>query len=945
MKKVSKFLISLLVAGLLASCSKSTTPVPPPVDDEGVDEVVETLVKPTEVTAFEYDNTDYSSMAEAPTTSIRIHYRRKDNNNSYSNYIGWRVWGWDTQGGNGWWYEFTKYDEFGVICDIPVSAVAANGQTINQLGTVFTDCESQTATWSGVYSKEPNNDILCSIAPNNPGGVQHLYVLSTSPACFYTQDSVFMSVIDYARIDNDKEIRVVFNTPKEDFQIYKNRLTVYFKDELVTGYTIEEFKISFKGGVYQASATLKFTEAFDMNGDIKVKYRVAEKNISETRAIITSYYDSDEFNQKYSYSGNDLGVTFDDEANPTKTIFKVWSPVSTSMKLRIYNSGDYRTEETPREIAMTLGEKGVWAATINEDLDGKYYAYVVTNSAGTNEVVDPYAKSAGLNGRRGMIVNFTRLNAALEGWSADTRPDFGSITNASIYEIHIRDMTINPNSGVSEANRGHYLGLTETGTTYTSDEDVTISTGLDHLAELGITHVQIQPTYDYSSVDESLPTNVMSKTNYNWGYDPQNYNALEGGYSSNPADGANRIIEFKKMIMALHSKGINAIMDVVYNHTSSFAQSNFELLVPNYYHRTKNSGVPYNGSGCGNEMASERYMVNKFVRESCKFWTDEYHLGGFRFDLMGLMDNQVMIDIYNDCHALYNKILIFGEPWTGGSSKLSGGTDPNNLTDQQTVQSSLNQPYFAGAGVYVGAFSDGFRNSARGDNAPGIGFVTGNNAGADGLIPGMQGLFGKLDTAVSPQQVINYVSCHDNYTLYDQLVDNLHGRTMSKAYSQAETLVFTAQGIPFMQEGEDFLRTKYDEESETYIHNSYNVGDFVNNMDYDLKAKNVNMFEFFKNLIQFRKDHEFLRLDTREKISAALTDVSADSAKGIVSVEISQDNEEYLIIHVVNSTSFTLKAGASYELMFSNISSYEVGSSYSGTISLEQNASVVLHKK
>lgn len=943
MKKISKFLTSILALAMLASCAKSEPPAPPQ-DDEGVDEVVETLVKPTEVTAFEYDDTDYSSMADVPTNMIRIHYRRKDNNNSFSNYIGWRVWGWDAQGGNGWWYEFTKYDAYGVICDIPVSAVAANGQTINQLGTVFTDCESQTATWSGVYSKEPNNDIMCTIAPNNKGGVQHLYVLSTTPAVYYSQDAVFMSVIDYARVNNSREIRLVINTPHEDFKLYKNRLTVYFRGQLATGYTIEDFQVTFKGGSYQAAATLKFTEDFNMNDDILVKYRVAQNNISEAKAIITSYYDSEEFEAKYNYTGNDLGATFDNEENPTKTIFKVWSPVATAMKLKIYNSGDYRISETPRVFDMTLGVKGVWSIELEEDLDGKYYTYEVTNSLGTNEVVDPYAKSAGLNGRRGMIVNFTKLNKELQGWSADERPDFGTITNASIYELHIRDMTINPNSGVRIENRGKYLGLTETGTKHVGENNVEVTTGLDHLEELGITHVQIQPTYDYSSVDESEPTNVMSKVNYNWGYDPQNYNALEGSYSSDPSDGYARIREFKQMIMALHSKGINAIMDVVYNHTSSFAQSNFELLVPNYYHRTKGSGVPYNGSGCGNEMASERFMVNKFVRESCIFWTNEYHLGGFRFDLMGLMDNQVMIDIYNDCHALYNKILIFGEPWTGGSSKLTGGVNPDALKSQQTVQASLNQSFFAGAGVYVGAFSDGFRNSARGDNSPGVGFVTGNTASADGLTPGMQGLFSKGNDNVEPQQVINYVSCHDNYTLNDQLIDNLGGRSMKKAYSQAETLVFSAQGIPFMQEGEDFFRTKYDEESETYIHNSYNTGDFINNMDYELKAKNVEMFEFFKRLIQFRKDNEFLRLDSRAKINAAITKCSADSAKGIVEVEISFGGENYLIVHVVNSTNYSFAQGASYELMFSNIDSYQIGQEFTGSVAFEANASVILRR-
>ena len=229
-----------------------------------------------------------------------------------------------------------------------------------------------------------------------------------------------------------------------------------------------------------------------------------------------------------------------------------------------------------------------------------------------------------------MIVNFDQINEELLTWNADECPEYGNAVDASIYEIHVRDMTINPNSGVSENNRGKFLGLAEEGTTYKKN-DLTVTTGLDHLAELGITHVQIQPYYDYSSVDETTMDNTMGDDNYNWGYDPLNYNCLEGSYSTNPVDGAVRIKEFKKMVMALHNKGINIIMDVVYNHTSALEGSNFEKLVPYYYHRTKVSGVAYNGSGCGNEMASDRVMVNKFVRDSIKFWTSEYHLGGYRF--------------------------------------------------------------------------------------------------------------------------------------------------------------------------------------------------------------------------------------------------------------------------------------------------------------------------
>ena len=910
-------------------------------DDFGPDEVAEELVLPTNVTDFTLDETDYDSLAEQATNTIRVFYHRNDNTDTYSNYKYWRIWAWDMDGGNGWWYEFTKYNAFGVICEIPVADVAANGTSIQNLGMVITTCSSQTATWTGTYSKDPDSDLHAEVNASNPGGIQRIYVKTGTASVYYTQESVFMSTMEYARYNDMKTIRAVFVTGNKDFAFYKKRFTITKNGEAVTNFSLTDIKMTKSGGGYQAAVSIVFEQPFEMSDIVIVKYRISADYSPEQNVLLTAIYDSEEFINKYSYTGSDLGATLDNEANPTKTTFKVWSPVARSMKLNVYATSDYRTDTTPTEtVDLTMGEKGVWSAVINKDLSNKYYTYTVSNSAGTHEVVDPYAKSAGLNGRRGMVVNFTQLNNEVPGWAADERFNYGDPTDASIYEIHIRDMTINANSGVDEVNRGRYLGLAQTGTTYTKDGK-TVKTGLDHLEELGITHVQIQPTYDYSSVDETNVSSSMSETNYNWGYDPQNYNALEGSYSSNPLDGANRIKEFKTMVMALHNKGINTIMDVVYNHTSSFSDSNFEQLVPLFYHRTKSSGVAYNGSGCGNEMATDRYMVNKFVRESCKFFTDEYHLSGFRFDLMGLIDNQTMIDVYNDCHAIDNKILVYGEPWTGGTTKLKNGTNPNALTNQQTVQGSLAQSYFVGSNVLVGAFSDGMRNAARGGNGPDAGYVQGVAGNANSLLPGIKGLFNASQTNVEPEQVINYVSCHDNYTLYDQLVQTIKGsRNLSMAYNQAETLVFTSQGVPFMQEGEDFMRTKaYTVDGATkYSGNSYNVGDLINNMDYELKLDNIDTFNYFKSLIEFRKTHDVFSLSTRSEINSKLKNVKASN--GVISYELDAYEGTYLVIHTCNST--TVDLDASYELMFTN-TDLEVGVHFE-SVTLPQNGSVILLK-
>ena len=946
-RKIYTIITSLALIITLVGCNKKATTSsgseePEIVDDWGEDEVAEELTLPTAVTDYVLDDTDYDALPEKTTDVIRIFYRRKDATNDYKNYLPWRIWAWDRDGGNGWWHEFTKYNAFGAICEIPVSEVAANGTSIANLGMVITTCASTTANWEGTYSKDPDGDLLCEVNPSNPGGIQRLYVKSGDVSVYYTQDSVFLSSMKYAKLNDMHTIRPVFSTTKSDFKLYKKRLTVTKNGVPVENFTVEDFSSTPSGGSFQVAANLVFDSDFALSDVVEVKYRIAENYISKAYANLTTIYDSNEFIKDYSYTGDDLGVSFDNELSPTKTTFKVWSPVSTGMRLNVYASGDYRVDGNPEHVYdMALGAKGVWAYTVNEDLSGKYYTFTCTNSAGTNEVVDPYAKSAGLNGRRGMVVNFAQINNELGDWDSDARYNYGNTTDASIYEMHIRDMTINPNSGVKAEWRGRYLGLTQEGTTYTKNAK-TVKTGLDHLEELGITHVQIQPTYDYSSVDEAEVPSEMSETNYNWGYDPQNYNALEGSYSTNPADGASRVIEFKKMVQALHKHGINVIMDVVYNHTASFSDSNFEKLMPLFYHRTKGSGVAYGGSGCGNEMATDRFMVNKFVRESCKFFTDEYHLSGFRFDLMGLIDNQTMIDVYNDCKSLDSKILVFGEPWTGGTSKLKQGTSSSKLTQQQTVQNSLAQSYFVGNNVLVGAFSDGFRNSARGGNKPDKGYVQGESGSADGLLPGIQGLFNTNQKNVEPQQVINYVSCHDNYTLYDQLVQTMSTSSdlFERAYNQAETLVFTSQGIAFMQEGEDFMRTKkYISNGQTkYSGNSYNVGDLINNMDYELKVDKYSTFEYFKDLIAFRKNHKVFSLSSRAEINSKLQNLVNNG--GTISYELVDGSHTYKVIHTCRDDQISLDS--SYELLFTN-TDLVVGGSYS-SFTLPRNGSVILYK-
>lgn len=876
------------------------------------------------IAQYSKDDTDHASKPDADTKIVRLHYRRNDDfNNDRSCYTAWNVWAWDmTNGGNGDAYQFTGYDDYGVYADLDLGVISG-GKPIDKLGFIV-----RTDNWS----KDPDGDRSIDINAQSPDGIQEVYVRTAEPTVFYTLDSALKSIVSYAMLNDSKTISVYFKPISEEFRPYQTRFSLTVNDEPYKDFTMGDYDESLK----KVSLTLNGKE-LDLCDVVKLSYRFDPSWICQVGIMHTNYFDTAEFIEKYSYDGDDLGATFDNEENPSATTFKVWAPTSTSVELRIYDSGDPEAEREPSQTyTMEKGEKGVFAYTVPADLDGKYYTYVVTNSMGTNEVVDPYAKSAGINGRRGMVVNFTKLNRSIAGWDADQRPFTGRPVDAVIYEAHVRDMTISETSGVPQNFRGKFLGLAEKNTSFTNN-GVTVSTGLDHIRELGVTHVQLQPIYDYSSVDEASSGNTVSKVNYNWGYDPLNYNVLEGSYSTDPYDGYCRIIEFKRMVMAMHEAGISINMDVVYNHTSSSENSNLNLLVPCYYYRTKANGTFYNGSGCGNEVASERYMVNKFVRESCRFWIEEYHLSGFRFDLMGLIDNQTMIDIYKDCSAVYPSIMIYGEPWAGGASKLKNGTSDTKLSEQMTVQDSLAQDYFCSSGVLVGAFNDVIRNAVRGDNSPGKGFVQGSSANGSIIAMCAAGVFSRGTVKaqnIDPNQVLNYVSCHDNYTLYDQLVQSMSENNLVNAYTQADAIVFFAQGIPFIQEGEEFMRSKLDPDTGKYCGNSYNVGDHINVMDYSLKIEHMDVFENTKELISLRRNTEAFRLPTRQQIDDSLTVVSFD--KGCIRYNLC----DLVVIHCAVGT--TLELNGSYEIIYSNVRA-EYGT-VSGTVSVAANESVVLRK-
>ncbi|MEI7726686.1 MAG: type I pullulanase, partial [Bacteroidota bacterium] len=485
-----------------------------------------------------------------------------------------------------------------------------------------------------------------------------------------------------------------------------------------------------------------------------------------------------------------------------------------------------------------------------------------------DEYPDPYAKAVGVNGKRGQIIDLTETNPS--GWENDRRPVMKNQTDAILYELHIRDLSVSPNSGIK--NKGKFLGLTETGTKNSHAQ----STGVDHIAELGVTHVHLLPVFDFGSVDESK----LNVPQFNWGYDPQNYNVPEGFYSTDPEDGKVRIREFKQMVQAMHQKGLRVVMDVVYNHTSQTHNSNFDQLVPGYYYRQwEKDGKYSNASGCGNETASDRLMVRKFIIESVTYWVKEYHVDGFRFDLMAIHDMETMNLVAAALHAIDPTIIIYGEGWTAGDSPLP----------EQYRALKMNAKKMHGVAVFSDDIRDGVKGSVFEEKS--TGFASGDKNTAESVKFGIVAAgehpqidyakvnYSKKSYTDNPGEVINYVSCHDNQTLYDKLKisrPDASEADLVKMDKLANTIVLTSQGIPFLHAGAEMKRTKGGE------HNSFNKPDSVNQINWDWKYENRSLFAYYKDLIALRKAHPAFRMSTSEMVRKSLVFLPVNDPQIIV---------------------------------------------------------------
>ncbi len=535
---------------------------------------------------------------------------------------------------------------------------------------------------------------------------------------------------------------------------------------------------------------------------------------------------------------------------PEQTLFNLWAPTAYEVRLSLYSEG---LGGEPQEVHnLKAGKGGLWKTTLKGDKQGLFYTFAVRiGEQWLPECAGIDAKAVGVNGQRGAIIDLTTTNP--EGWAEDRRPELKGFQDVILYEMHHRDFSSHPSSGIE--NGGKFLALTENGAKNPKGE----MTGIDHLKELGVTHVHLLPSYDYGSVDETK----LEEGKYNWGYDPVNYNVPDGGYSTNPFDPACRIREFKQMVQALHKAGIRVVLDVVYNHTFSIDGSNFERTVPGYFFRQREDGSYADASGCGNETASDREMMRRYMIESVKYWATEYHLDGFRFDLMGIHDAETMRQIRAALDEIDPTILIYGEGWAAQSPQLPA----------EELAMKANMKNIPG----IAAFSDELRDALRGpfhSNEQGA-FLAGLQDMEESVKFGIAGAIShpqvdmskvnyvKQEWAAEPTQMISYVSCHDDMCLVDRLKTTMPGinkKRLVRLDKLAQTAVLTSQGIPFIFTGEEVLRDKKG------VHNSYQSPDEINAIDWTLKSENRDLFDYYKGLIALRKAHPAFRLGKAELV-------------------------------------------------------------------------------
>lgn len=790
-----------------------------------------------------------SSVQADDGVTLRVHYHRDD-----GDYDTWSsVWLWE-DGADGAQYYFEEEDGE-MVATMNVTAGCTS------VGFIV-----RTEAWDKDIADDQFIDITEVVS-----GTVDVYIESgvTGYTIDYSSDAVTGIKVKAASYNGDGTVTVTMTASIDDYE------SAYSVSG--TNGNIAIASVSDEGsGEYLITLEeeLDYSSNYDVTYDGE-SYEISMPNIYSTAA----------FEEEYTYDGGDLGATWSEDS----TFFRVWAPTAEAMYVNLYEGGTAGIDDLTDSIEMEADVNGTWIATVDGDLNGVYYTYTVVIGGTESTTVDPYARTTGVNGKRAMVIDLESTNP--DGWDEDTNPHAGeSITDAIIYEGHIRDLTVSEDSGIT--NTGKYLGLTETGTTTSGG----VSTGLDYLTDLGITHLHLLPVYDFGSVDET------QSDGYNWGYDPVNYNVPEGSYSTDPYNGEVRVSEFKEMVQALHNNGISVVMDVVYNHVYSASDFSINVLVPGYFSRIDENGTYSNGSGCGNDTASERSMVRKYIVDSVLYWVEEYHIDGFRFDLVGLLDTDTVNEIVETVHESYPDVIFYGEGWT-----LTTNVTKDDVTLATQTNSTLT-PDFA-------YFNDTVRDSLKGSvfSETDLGYITGGLGFGSNII---KGFMASTSWCKSPTQTINYASCHDNLTLFAKILNATSSTAefddQVKMNNLAAAIYLTSEGVPFIMSGEEMLRTK-ETASGSYDSNSYSSGDSVNALQYSNLEDDTyqSVYQYYKGLIAFRKAHSALRLTSADDISENVSKIS-DLDDNVVGMDIKggvngETADEIIVIFNPNEESTTVE--------------------------------------
>ena len=815
--------------------------------------------------------------------------------NSWEDYETCDIWIWYGDVGLG-----------GVLmepCSYGAKVVVNIPEDITEVGFIVRkDCSEPGGDSWGTASKDGGDDRFAIIT----GKETYIFLKNGDTNQYASDDGVNLVQIKKFNVAGIKDFHTIkYNiNPAKKLENY-GQVSVWDGDKKLTVVRVNTMGKSVNAGMITVEEKLELNKI----------YEVRIEGFNPINAVPMEIFDSPEFAEMYNYDGDDLGSTINEDGSTT---FKVWAPTAANVVLDLYEMGHNpedpklvgSTADAYSHVNMTLGEKGVWTATVKDTGHGTYYTYTVTTAAGVATATDPYCKAAGLNGNRSMVVDLDSTNP--NGWTDDNfdptlggTVNFDSYSDAFIWEIHIRDFS---NMLDSSKYQGKYLAFTETGLTNANG----LPAGVDYIKNLGVTHVHLLPSYDYATVKEENPD-----SGFNWGYDPKNYNVPEGSYSTNPYEGEVRITEYKQMVQALHNQGIGVIMDVVYNHTFSATDSNFHRIVPYYYYRYNSNGSNMNASGCGNDTASERYMFRKYMVDSVTYWINEYNLDGFRFDLMGLHDVETMRQIEVAVHAVNPKAIIYGEGWTMGST-----TDGSAQANQSNISKI---PATNGAIGSVAVFNDNMRNGLKGNS--GFGTITSGilngSANSDNmnkvLFSIMGGMTGGQSWRVNDAMVINYMSAHDNLALWDQLTLTMGGSTAAKAKANrlGAAILFVSKGTPFVQAGEEFLRTKpyYNKAGELvpgeYDENSYSSCDETNNLQWNrLKASSeeYKMVQYYAGLAAMRKAYPIF-----SDVSTNIQSSSLGSAGYVISYKLG--NQEAIVLINASGSSVNYSLSGNWKLV------------------------------